>query len=291
MVVGVFEEFVENDIDENENTDDGGSLDDDEDVTTNKNNYYDGYDGYDDYPNYSNYPKNRRKNKGILLLESAFSEIISRRLYFGCFPHRRHLVQWTDRILSWKGKVLSVVDLTTTKEKEQFHLYPPTRNHDEEEEGKGIQIRYFSFPIEDNDIPYDIPAFKKFLEWLWDLYYHHTSLDNPLIIHCKGGHGRSAMVIAAFIAMTMLRETSEKLTLKIIDDIINIVSQLHHMRPFMHPKYTKQLCPLSSIQRQLLYRLFVSSSSSSSSPHSYPVISSNHSHQNQKKLKVFSSSS
>jgi protein tyrosine phosphatase len=287
MVVGIFDEFVENDIDENENTDDGSSLgdDDEEDVKT-KNNYYDEYTQH--------HCKSKRKNKGILLLESAFSEIIFRRLYFGCFPHRRHLVQWTDRILSWKGKTLSIVDLTTTKEKEQFHLYPPTMNDDE-----GIQIQYFSFPIEDNDIPYDIPAFKKFLEWLWDLYFRRTSLNNPLIIHCKGGHGRSAMVIAAFIAMTMSRETSEKLTLKVIDDIINVVSQLHHMRPFMHPKYTKQLCPLSSVQRQLLYRLFVSSSSSSSLSlsssshhhHSYPVISSPQPHQYQKKIKVFSSSS
>ena len=280
---------IENDeMDENENTDDGGSLDDEEEVKSNKNNY----------------SKNTRKNKGTLLLESAFSEIIFRRLYFGCFPHRRHLVQWTDWILSWKGKTLSIVDLTTTKEKEQFHLYPPTRNEEEEDE-KGVQIRYFSFPIEDNDIPYDIPAFKKFLEWLWDLYSRHTSLNNPLIIHCKGGHGRSAMVIAAFIAMTMSRETSEKITLKVIDDIINIVSQLHHMRPFMHPKYTKQLCPLSSIQRQLLYRLFVSPSSSSSSSslsyplpyysqHSYPVVPSNYYHQHNqhpKKMKVSSLSS
>jgi len=281
MVVGIFEEFVENDIDENENTDDGSSFDDEdeEDVKT-KNNYYD-----DD--SYHPPPKSRRKTKGILLLESAFSEIIYRRLYFGCFPHRRHLIQWTDRILSWKGKTMSVIDLTTTKEKEQFNLYPPLMN---DEDGKGIKIQYFSFPIEDNDIPYDIPAFKKFLEWLWDLYSHRTSLNNPLIIHCKGGHGRSAMVTAAFIAMTMSREMPEKLTLKVIDDIINVVSQLHHMRPFMHPKYTKQLCPLSSVQRQLLYRLFVSSSSvtaSSFSHHSYPVISSPHSHQHQKKIKVF----
>src|SRR6056300_1591238 len=56
------------------------------------------------------------------------------------------------------------------------------------------------FPIPDREIPEDICKFCSFIVNLTDII--NTKLDNweLMYIHCKGGHGRSGVVVACILA-------------------------------------------------------------------------------------------
>lgn len=179
-------------------------------------------------------------------LERTYSEVIYRRLYFGGFPSWIHWEMWIKRVAGWGGRSLTVVDLTTSKEKEEHKLeIPDTVRFERWRTKYGVTVDRHTFPIPDNQVPVDTAAFEHFLTFLGTRYKKENSCGNPMIIHCKGGHGRSAMV-----TIGMLYRAS--FPTRDIHDVMNVITQIHHLRRDIHPKYLKQLCPTSACQRVFL---------------------------------------
>lgn len=187
-----------------------------------------------------------QQKKGMGDLERVYSEVMDRRLYFGGFPSREHWEMWIRRVAGWGGTRITMVDLTTPLEKEEHALEVPT---DEVMErwrvAYGVRVTRYSFPIPDNQAPVDREAFEEFLGVLRSRYREDTSPCNPMIIHCKGGHGRSAMVMIGML----YRASPSPID---IHDVMNVITQIHHLRRDLHPKYRKQLCPTSACQRTFL---------------------------------------
>jgi len=166
--------------------------------------------------------------------------IIPEVLFFGSYPHEHELVPWIrDR---GSIKRLTLVDLTTPNERQSFSLTDPL------DISLPTIVRIIRFPIEDHQTPPCIREFNSFLQMLKsEIMSKNISEAHPMIIHCKGGHGRSPMVAAAL--MSILHQEP-------VSDWINRITQLHHATPGIHPKYLRRLCPVSSIQQEFLINHF-----------------------------------
>ena len=232
-----------------------------------------------------------------LSLETVFSEVIPRRLYFGGYPSKYHMVQWRRRVRGWGGNRMILVDLTTSNEKTDHRLNSYNNNTNKDGGVEMVMVEHYSFPIQDNQAPECNEEFCTFLSWLCEYFYTHTETSNPLIIHCKGGHGRSAMVMVGMLYLLMMKKiktvktrpvfpvkTFQKTTTMMdldmhggdrhggdihadmhvdihadmhvdMHDLMNIITQIHHLRKNLHRKYLRQLCPISSQQRIFLCNL------------------------------------
>jgi len=180
-------------------------------------------------------------------LDCLFSEVIPQRLFFGGFPSSKHIVKWREKVEKWGQKGITFIDLTTDREKERFNLHKYDACEGETmggEKKKGFTITYYHYPITDNSVPVSETEYVSFLSWLIQ-FYRQTA--NPLLIHCKGGHGRSAMVVISLLSMLYKYPITESM---------NRVTQLHHTRPGLHHRYYQQLCPVSPVQQHFLVRLF-----------------------------------
>lgn len=181
------------------------------------------------------------------VLDNIYSEVIPRRLYFGGFPRSRHFHQWKDRIESWnvRPETIIMIDLTTSDEKHRFRLHPYADLYARQDapDTHGLSITYFNYPIPDNTAPLDVSEYLTFLLWIKATLLSTTA---PIIIHCKGGHSRSAMVVVGLLCLLYGYS---------IVDSIDRVTQLHHTRPGLHYKYFLQLCPVSPAQQEFLLRL------------------------------------
>ena len=78
------------------------------------------------------------------------------------------------------------VDLTTSNEKTKLKQYP-TQN-----------IVYISYEVKDRYVPENILNYAKFLHNL-KLIYENLKNDEKIYIHCKGGHGRSGVVVSCLL--------------------------------------------------------------------------------------------
>lgn len=167
--------------------------------------------------------------------------IIPDMLFFGSYPHEREIVAWMRERGSIKR--LTLVDLTTPTERESCGL--------EDQAGLSsadLVVRIIRFPIDDHRIPPCIREFNSFLQMLRsEILSKNICEQHPMIIHCKGGHGRSPMVAAALMSI-LHREP--------VSDWINRITQLHHAAPGIHPKYLRRLCPVSTIQQEFLLHHF-----------------------------------
>lgn len=127
------------------------------------------------------------------------------------------------------------IDLTTPYEKRKLSTYD-----------YGENVVYVNFPIKDNFIPYDVNLFNEFLIWL--LFTISVMKENErMYIHCKGGHGRSGMIMCCILC-NMFQLSPEK--------SIEEVSQSHQERPLLSLKWKTRLCPSNDIQRMFIHRLY-----------------------------------
>lgn len=164
-------------------------------------------------------------------MESGFYSQIRRepRLLFGGYPSGCHF-----EYLKSIG-VRYFVDLTTPYEKKKLPVYNM----------KDDKIVYVNFPIRDNFIPYDMNLFNEFIVWL--IFTISVMKENELMyIHCKGGHGRSGMVMCCVLCLmhNLLPDKS-----------IEEVTLSHNERPLLTPKWKSRLCPSNEIQRIFVSRI------------------------------------
>lgn len=155
---------------------------------------------------------------------------IEPRLLFGGYPSGNHI----EYLKSIGVKYL--IDLTTPYEKKKLPVYNTNDN----------DIIYVNFPIRDNFIPYDMNLFNEFIVWL--IFTINVMNENEkMYIHCKGGHGRSGMVMCCILCLmyNILPEKS-----------IEEITRSHSERPLLTEKWRTRLCPSNEIQRVFINRVY-----------------------------------
>jgi ribA/ribD-fused uncharacterized protein len=103
-----------------------------------------------------------------------------------------------------------------------------------------IVIKY---PIQDTKVPKDNLKFVFLILFLES----YVKSGKKIFIHCRGGHGRSALVSAALLCRLENIST---------DESIQKISESHNTRIKMNPKHRDVICPNSKIQRHYLRKIF-----------------------------------
>lgn len=170
-------------------------------------------------------PRFENENK----MDTGFYSFIRQdpRLLFGGYPTGSQV----DYLKSIGVKYF--IDLTTPYEKKKLSSYE-------------CGVVYVNFPIKDNFIPYDMNLFQEFLIWL--VFTISVMKENERIyIHCKGGHGRSGMIMCCILCNLYHLSPEQS---------IQEVSQSHQDRPLLSSKWKTRLCPSNDIQRMFVHRLY-----------------------------------
>uniref|UniRef100_A0A6C0LW24 Tyrosine specific protein phosphatases domain-containing protein n=1 Tax=viral metagenome TaxID=1070528 RepID=A0A6C0LW24_9ZZZZ len=108
------------------------------------------------------------------------------------------------------------------------------------------KYNYISFPIKDHQVPEDSREFSMFIITLSEII--HEMEDNHLIyIHCKGGHGRSGIVVASLLSTIFGMNSYQSLEL---------TSVYHNNRKSMREKWRKMGSPQSCYQKNFVHMLY-----------------------------------
>lgn len=165
-------------------------------------------------------------------MNNGFYSRLSRepRLLFGGYPSQSQF-----EYLKSVG-VRYFIDLTTPIERKRLPVY---NQHDN-------KIIYINFPIRDNFIPYNMEMFNEFINWL--VFTIGVMNENEFMyIHCKGGHGRSGMVMCCILCAmhNLLPEKS-----------IEEVTISHKERPLLTSKWKTRVCPSNEVQQVFVRHLY-----------------------------------
>jgi protein-tyrosine phosphatase len=147
--------------------------------------------------------------------------------FFGGYPNAEQFDELLD------AGVGVFVDLTTEKERRFLpFVYPVVEN-----------IRYINFPIMDNQVP---KQKKPFL----DLVYQVAEMlkkQEKVYIHCKGGHGRSGVIVASILCYLYNIPPEQAIRWATIH---------HSRRPNLKAKWKGCICPQMFRQQQYVMDLF-----------------------------------
>ena len=99
------------------------------------------------------------------------------------------------------------------------------------------------FPIPDHGVPSDKVLFAGLISLLTDLI-KGLEHGQRIYVHCKGGHGRSALVVAC-ILHDMYRYNA--------DQVIELSTIYHTQRPRLKSKWRNVVCPHHRFQRKYVY--------------------------------------
>lgn len=143
--------------------------------------------------------------------------------YFGCYPTQTAL-----QVLE-ESQFDLVVKLTCEPEK-NIHPYQTF-------------IEKMAYPIKDNSIPLDWESFSVFISKLLHLY---ILKNKKIFIHCKGGHGRSCIIVACLLYCL---KSSSNARIAIEDTI-----QIHNKRQDLSSRWRNIRSPFSKTQYIFLYK-------------------------------------
>ena len=155
--------------------------------------------------------------------------LVPNKLWFGAAPYdQAGLQQLLDNGID------TFIDLTVEGE-----IYPdqrPVFNY------SSLVVRYCRFPIDDKRVPTDMAVFHRLIGLISSIY---NTRGTKIYIHCRGGHGRSALVAACFLVYQTSINSAEALTR---------VNSAHHNRETMKPKYRKIGAPQVRIQKDFVHQ-------------------------------------
>ncbi len=151
--------------------------------------------------------------------------------YFGEYPSQE---QFEELI---KNNFTYFIDLTTLRERNKlkydYSLEIPSHKN----------LIYLNYSIIDNNIPHSPKIFRDFLNFLLTV----LSKNVKVYIHCRGGHGRSSLIVAAFLcAMFFYSPQKAFVTTKVF----------HENRQNLKSKYKGQICPKLYHQRKFIIDFF-----------------------------------
>jgi ribA/ribD-fused uncharacterized protein len=125
------------------------------------------------------------------------------------------------------------------------HFVNLTFDHEKKIVPYKTKYNYINFPIKDRSVPDDWTNFAKFIIKLSHIL---KNIDKDMMyIHCKGGHGRSGVVVASLICFTFNLTPSEALDWTKIS---------HSKRLIMREKWRKLGAPQTLQQKNFVFKFF-----------------------------------
>ena len=107
---------------------------------------------------------------------------------------------------------------------------------------------YINYPIIDRKVPYNWRSFARFILHLSSIIKQLDSEKNEkLYIHCRGGHGRSGVVVACILCH-LFNKTPE--------EAIQLTTNYHSNRSIMREKWRLMGSPQTRIQKIFVHRFF-----------------------------------
>ena len=155
------------------------------------------------------------------------SYFIQDKCLFGCYPTSSGIKE-----LEEKGVIL-FVDLTTEHEKIRLNVYNTSYEH-------------LSFPIKDRYIPIELNKFTEFIIYLCNRI-RNIKNGKYIYIHCKGGHGRSGLVVACILSYMNNIPGEESILL---------TNKFHSERKHMRDKWRQLGSPQTHKQKEFIIRMF-----------------------------------
>tara|TARA_Y100001972_G_C7657723_1_gene331358 strand:- start:2157 stop:3038 length:882 start_codon:yes stop_codon:yes gene_type:complete len=155
------------------------------------------------------------------------SYFIENKCLFGCYPTYEGLKELVN-----EGVIL-FIDLTTEQERIRLNVYETDKE-------------YISFPIKDRYIPTNLNLFTRFIVILCNKIKKLNNNDK-IYIHCKGGHGRSGIVVASILAY-MNNISGEEAIIK--------TSEFHAKRKRMRDRWRDIGSPQTNKQKEFIIRMF-----------------------------------
>lgn len=146
-------------------------------------------------------------------------------VYFGGYPTER----WFQELRDFGITVF--IDLTTPLERRSL---PFTYDF----------ASTIFYPIRDNHVPSNMESFRRLVVKIADMI---QSGREKIYIHCKGGHGRSGLLIASL--MCYLDHLSPY-------DALDKTTFIHSIRKEMKNKYRNRRCPDNYQQQRFVMDLF-----------------------------------
>lgn len=105
---------------------------------------------------------------------------------------------------------------------------------------------YLNFPIMDQNIPTDLQAFSRLILQI-SKTVRELQIGEKLYIHCKGGHGRSGIVVACVLCYIFSLSPYESL---------QYTTQCHNNRKNMRERWRKIGSPQTYSQKKFVYKSF-----------------------------------
>jgi len=143
---------------------------------------------------------------------------------FGSFPSQESV-----NILEQEG-VQYFVNLTYNDE---YNILPYQTNYN-----------YISFPIRDLGVPQNLLDFSKFILKLTNIILNLRT--SKIYIHCRGGHGRSGVVISCILCQIYNKLTTQQILL--------LVNKYHNDRETMREKWRVIGSPQTRHQKYFVYK-------------------------------------
>jgi hypothetical protein len=107
-------------------------------------------------------------------------------------------------------------------------------------------VKYISYPIRDNSIPENAESFVDFLRYIISLI-ENLNIEEKIYIHCRGGHGRSGMVVACLLCILEDLDSTKS---------ISLTTRYHSLRPTIKEKWISKDCPNMKTQQEFIKKLF-----------------------------------
>jgi len=154
------------------------------------------------------------------------SFFIKKKALFGGYPNHEQITELQQQGVVW------FIDLTRQYEKNTKAYYNLVNN-------------WINYPIKDRDIPQNKKKFAIFL-LLIQMVLESLEPGEKLYLHCRGGHGRSSLVVSCFLSMVFNIPPFNSL---------NMTREYHLARSNLSSKWISRW-PLSLKQREFVINFF-----------------------------------
>jgi len=105
---------------------------------------------------------------------------------------------------------------------------------------------YINYPIQDRQIPDNLKLFTKLV---YRVLTFMKNSDSKVYIHCKGGHGRSGVLVACLLYLLHTNISTEQ--------AIEMTTKYHDNRTDMREKWRKIGSPQTRQQKNFVHRYFI----------------------------------
>lgn len=144
---------------------------------------------------------------------------------FGGYPSSQEIINLENFGVRW------FINLTYENEK---YITPYTTKYNK-----------IDYPIKDKDIPSNRDEYNKFVDDLIRII-ENLKKDEKIYIHCKGGIGRSGLVVASILCK--LYKYSPYQSIKLTNNF--------HMQKNIEERWKRITSPQTKIQKNFIYTLF-----------------------------------